>query len=267
MRKIVSVVLMAVMLVSLSACGTKNTEGGSSPAPDAAVSYGSGGKLIVGTEAGFKPYEFMEGDKVVGVDMDISQSIADSLGKELEIQNMDFDGALAAVISGKIDFAAAGISVTEERKQSMDFSEPYVDSTEVIVVNKEKPLVTGAGDLDGKIIGVQQGNIADVWCTNPENVKAKEIRRYTKFVQAATDLQNNKIDCIVMDNLPALEMVAANDKLVIIEGDDNIVFQDQYAIAVKKGNDELLTQINTVIKDLKDSGKIDEYIAKYAVQK
>lgn len=216
--------------------------------------------LIVGTEAGFKPYEYMEGDQLVGVDMDIAQAIADKMGKKLEIQNMDFDGALLAVQQGKIDFVAAGVSVSEERKQKMDFSINYVDSTEVIVVNASTPAVAAASDDDlaGKVIGVQQGNIADFYVES--NIDAKEIKRYTKFAQAAEDLKNAKIDCIVMDQYPAEELVKANPELSILDGS---LFEDKYAIAVKKGNKELLDQINSVIQELKDNGKIEEFTAKH----
>lgn len=214
--------------------------------------------IIVGTEAGFAPYEYLEGDEVVGVDMDIAKAIADYLGKELVIKNMDFKGALAAVQSGQVDFVAAGVSVDEERMKVMDFSVDYVDSTEVVVVNKENPMVSSIDDLDGKIIGVQEGNIADFWVE--ENVNAKEIKRYSKFGQAAEDLKNGKIDCIVMDSHPAEEMVATNPELAILDG---VLFEDKYAIAVKKGNKELLDAINTVIEQLKKEGKIEEFIANH----
>ncbi len=216
--------------------------------------------LIVGTEAGFAPYEYMEGDKVVGVDMDIAQAIADKMGKKLEIQNMDFDGALMAVQQGKVDFVAAGVSVNEERQKVMDFSVDYVDSTEVVVVNAATPAVTAVSDADlaDKVVGVQQGNIADFYVE--ANISAKEIKRYTKFAQAAEDLKNGKIDCIVMDQYPAEELVKANAELKILDG---TLFQDKYAIAVKKGNKELLDQINSVIQELKDNGKIEEFTANH----
>ena len=215
--------------------------------------------LIVGTEAGFAPYEYMEGDKVVGIDMDIAQAIADSMGKELVIKNMDFDGALAAVQNGTVDFVAAGVSVNEERKKIMDFTVDYVDSTEVVVVNTANAVVASVEDLADKIIGVQQGNIADFYVE--ANVEAKEIKRYTKFAQAAEDLKNGKIDCIVMDKYPAEELVAANTELSILDGE---LFMDKYAIAVKKGNKALLDEINTVIQQLKDDGKIEEFTANHA---
>ncbi len=241
-KKLVSILLVTAMAATIFT-GCKKEESNT---------------IIVGTEAGFAPYEYMDGDKVVGIDMDIAQAIADSMGKELVIKNMDFDGALLAVQNGTVDFVAAGVSVDAERDKVMDFSTEYVNSTEVIVVNAANPAVTSVDDagLADKIIGVQQGNIADFYVE--ENVQYKEIKRYTKFAQASEDLKNGKIDCIVMDQYPAEELVAANPELVIMDG---TLFQDKYAIAVDDGNKELLDKINAVIEDLKASGKMDEIIA------
>jgi polar amino acid transport system substrate-binding protein len=241
-KKIVSIILVTVVAATMFVgCGKKEED-----------------TLIVGTEAGFAPYEYMEGDEVVGIDMDIAKEIAASMGKELVIKNMDFDGALAAVQNGTVDFVAAGVSVDEERQKIMDFSIDYVDSTEVVVVNKDNATVASVDDLAGKIIGVQQGNIADFYVE--ENIEAKEIKRYTKFAQAAEDLKNNKIDCIVMDQYPAEDLVAGNAELAILDG---ALFQDKYAIAVKKGNSELLDEINATIQKLKDDGKIEEFTANH----
>lgn len=252
-KKVAGILLAGTMMISMAACGGKE-EGAKSE------------KLIVGTEAGFAPYEYMKGNEVVGIDMDIARAIADEMGKELEIKNMDFDGALAAVQSGKVDFVAAGVSISPEREEAMDFSNEYVNSTEVIVVNKENPAVTPAGeelagsDLDGKVVAVQQGNIADIWVSNKDNCNPKEVKRYTKFAQAAEDLKNGKIDCIVMDQYPAEELVAANDTLTTLDG---TLFEDKYAIAVKKGNKELLDEINKVIDKLVEEGKIEEFTANH----
>lgn len=257
-KKVAGILLVGTMMISMAACGGKE-EGAKSE------------KLIVGTEAGFAPYEYMKGNEVVGIDMDIAKAIADEMGKELEIKNMDFDGALAAVQSGKVDFVAAGVSISPEREEAMDFSNEYVNSTEVIVVNKENPAVTPAGeelagsDLDGKVVAVQQGNIADIWVSNKDNCNPKEVKRYTKFAQAAEDLKNGKIDCIVMDQYPAEELVAANDTLTTLDG---TLFEDKYAIAVKKGNKELLDEINKVIDKLVEEGKIEEFtVITYRVNK
>ena len=218
--------------------------------------------MIVGTEAGFAPYEYLVGDDIEGIDIDIVQEIADALDVELEIQNMDFDGALLAVQQGKVDIVAAGVSVSEEREKVMDFSEKYVDSKDVIVVNAEDPQVdeSSAEALEGKVIGVQQGNIADLWVS--ENTEAKSVQRYTKFAQAAQDLANGKIDCIVMDEAPALELVAANDSLQILEGD--ALFEDSYAIAIKKGNDDMTAAVNEVILSMIESGEMDDIIASHS---
>ncbi len=222
----------------------------------------SDGKLIVGTEAGFAPYEYLVGDEVVGVDMDIAKAVADALGVKLEIQNMDFDGALLAVQQGKVDIVAAGVSVSDEREEVMDFSEKYVDSKDVVVVNAEKPAVeeSTAEALAGKVVGVQQGNIADLWVT--DNTEAKSVQRYTKFAQAAQDLFNGKIDCIVMDEAPALELVESSKGLEILEGD--ALFEDSYAVAIKKGNENMKAAVDAVILDLIETGEMDAIIASHS---
>ena len=227
-----------------------------------AVTTVSDGKLIVGTEAGFAPYEYLVGNEVKGIDMDIAQAIADALGVELEVQNMDFDGALLAVQQGKVDIVAAGVSVSEEREEVMDFSVKYVDSKDVILVNKADPKVeeSSADALEGKVVGVQQGNIADLWVS--ENASPKSVQRYTKFVQAAQDLLNGKIDCIVMDEAPALELVASNDGLEILAGD--ALFEDSYAIAIKKDNGQMKAAVDAVITQLQESGQMDEIIASHS---
>lgn len=249
LKKVISLVLVGAMALSFAACGSKKEEGEK-----------ESNKLIVSTEAGFAPYEYMKGDEVVGIDMDIANAIAEEMGKELEIKNMDFDGALLAVQQGKADFVAAGVSVDPEREEVMDFSHDYVNSTEVVVVNKETKAVSSVEELNGKIIAVQQGNIADIWVSNTENCEAKEVKRYTKFAQAAEDLKNNKVDCIVMDQFPAEELVAANPELEILDG---TLFEDKYAIGVKKGNTELLDEINKVIDKLIEEGKIEEFTANH----
>lgn len=256
MKKLLCAILTVAVTISLAGCGTKSNNNAS----EENTSSGSEETLIVATEPGFAPYEYIKGDQVVGIDMDIAQAIADALGKKLEIKQMDFDGALLAVQQGKVDFVAAGVSVDPEREKVMDFSVDYVNSKEVVVVNKETPGISGLDDLNDKVIGVQQGNIADFWVSNEENVTPKEVKRYTKFAQAAEDLKNGKIDCIVMDFYPAEELVAANETLTIIDG---TLFEDKYAIAVKKGNTELLEDINEVINQLIEDGKIEEFTANH----
>ncbi len=300
MKKTLALMLACVMALSMTACGSKgeettaasttgaaSTEAASGEADTTAAEASTGaasteaasgeekdwsnvktvseGKLIVATEAGFAPYEYLSGDQVVGVDMDIAQAIADELGLELEIRNMDFAGALAAVQQGKADIVAAGVSVDPERSEVMDFSVNYVDSTEVVVVNAENPAVTEpTGEaLNGKNVGVQQGNIADLWVSNTENTTPGEVTRYTTFAQAAQDLINGRIDCIVMDELPAQELVSSTDgQLAILEGDP--LFVDQYAIGMAKGNTAMKEVVDYVITGLQESGKLDEIIASHS---
>lgn len=293
MKKLLAMALAGAMAVSMIACGgsEKETTAAETTAAEttaaettaaetaeaaesseeettaaaATAATVSEGKLIVATEAGFAPYEYMVGDQVVGVDMDIAQAIADKLGVELEIQNMDFDACIPAVAGGKADIVAAGLSVDPERAEQVDFSVNYVDSTEVVVVNAASPAVEAptAEALEGKVVGVQQGNIADLWVSNTDNALPGEVMRYTKFAQAGADLKNGKIDCIVMDALPAEELVASSDgALMILEGDP--LFVDQYAIAVQKGNADMLAVVDEVITELQQSGKMDEIIASHS---
>lgn len=249
MKKATALFLTLTMAAGLMAgCGSSDTEtktteaqtestaDGTEAASDADSKEGSSDKLIMVTEAGFPPYEYTEdGETVVGVDVDIANEIAKELGVELEIQNTTFDGALMAVQQGKADFAAAGISVSEERDKVMDFSVEYATSKQVVVVNKESGRLASKDDINAEtIIGVQSGTVADiVYCAD----NGFEPKRYNKFAEAALDLNNDKIDCIIMDALPAEQMVAANENLAILDGE---VMTDKYAIAVQEGNKELL---------------------------
>lgn len=258
-RIIAGILVAATCGLAMAGCqsGTA-TSGTSSDATSSAAeskdNNATGGKLIMATEPGFAPYEYMSGSDVVGIDVDIANEVAKELGMELEIQTMDFDGALLAVQQGKVDFAAAGISVTPERQEVMDFSIEYAKSKQVIVVLKGADRVKSVDDLGGDTkIAVQMSTVADFYVS--DDLK-KEPSRYTKYVQAAEDLKNDKVDCIVMDELPAKEMVKGNDTLEILDGE---VFTDTYAFAFKKGNTELEDKVNKVLQKLIDDGKVDEF--------
>ena len=266
MKKIVSLVCVGAMAVSmLAGCGNKDaaeTKAAETTAAETTTEAAGettaakdSGKLIMATEAGFAPYEYTEdGSTVIGVDVDIANEIAKAMGKELEIQNMTFDGALLAVQQGVVDFAAAGISVTPEREEQMDFSIEYATSKQVVVVKKDAGKIAKPEDVtEGTVVGVQMGTTGDFYCT--DDLKC-EVKQFNKYAEAAMELKNDKLDCIVMDSLPAEQLVAANDDLVILDGE---LFTDKYAIAVKKGNTELLDQINEVLQKLVDEGKIDEF--------
>ena len=277
MKKFAAMLLAGVMVLSMAACGgsadeepettkaveTEAQDESTTSAEGESSEAAGGGKLIMVTEAGFAPYEYTEdGETVIGVDVDIANEIAKALGRELEIQNMDFDSALLAVQQGKADFAAAGISVTPEREEVMDFTIEYTTSKQVVVINKEAARVASVDDLTADtVVGVQAGTVADSYCQ--DDLGTKDLKQYSKFMEAAMDLKNDKIDCIIMDSLPAEEMVKANDDLEILDGE---VFTDKYAIAVEKGNTELLDEINEVLQKLVDEGKVEEFIVNHTTK-
>lgn len=215
-------------------------------------------KLTMVTEAGFAPYEFYQSGEIVGVDIEIAKEIAKSLGKELEIKDVAFDVIINEIQSGKADFGAAGMSITPDRLEEVDFTIEYTTSKQVVVVKKESN-ITNFDDLNNARISVQLGSVADSYAT--KNYKDATISRQKKFLVAAEEVKNNKSDCIIMDQLPAQELVKENDELMIL---DEVLFEDRYGMAVKKGNKELLDEMNKVLQRLMDEGKIDEYILKYS---
>lgn len=240
LQKYIGICLIFILTLILSGCGRNENE------------------IIMVTEAGFAPYEYYENGEIVGVDVAIAEEIAKELGKKLVVKNIDFDSIVSELKSGKADFAAAGMSITEERKKQVDFTIEYVTSNQVVVVKKDSSL-NDITQLDGKRIAVQLGTVGDSYVT--ENYKNSEINRQKKFLVAAEAVKNNKADCIVMDQIPAQQLVSQNPELKILDG---ILFKDSYGMAVKKGNTELLDKMNTVLQKLIDEGKIEEYIIEYS---
>ena len=216
-------------------------------------------KLVMVTEAGFAPYEYRDSSGIVGVDVDIAREIAAAMGKELEIKDVAFDSLINELNSGKADFAAAGMSITEERKKEVDFSIEYVSSKQVVVVRKDYNKIKSVNDLNGKTISVQLGSVADTYVT--KNFKNSKIVRQKKFLSAAEDVKAKKSECIIMDELPAKELVKNNSELIILKIE---LFTDKYAIAVKKGNTELLNKINEVLEKLIEEGKIEEFVINHS---
>ena len=219
----------------------------------------NGNQLVMVTEAGFAPYEYHDGSGIVGVDVDIAREIAAAMGKELEIKDVAFDSLINELNSGKADFAAAGMSITEERKKEVDFSIEYVSSKQVVVVRKDYNKIKSVNDLNGKTISVQLGSVADTYVT--KNFKNSKIVRQKKFLSAAEDVKAKKSECIIMDELPAKELVKNNSELTILKIE---LFTDKYAIAVKKGNTELLNKINEVLEKLIEEGKIEEFVINHS---
>lgn len=250
LKNILIVLVIGIVLVALVAIVNKN---GKSEISEELEKE----KLIMVTEAGFAPYEFYDGEEIVGVDVEIAKKITEKTGKELEIKDTDFDSLINEVKTGKADFAAAGLSITPERLEEVDFSIEYAVSKQVIVVKNESKAET-IEDFNGKKVAVQLGTIADLVLSdeNPE----VELVQHKKYLLAVEDLKADKVEAIVLDSLPAQEIVTKNPEFKILEKE---LLVDKYGIAVQKGNKELLEDINTVLKELMDNNKIEDYTIKF----
>ena len=215
-------------------------------------------KLIMVTEASFAPYEYYSDGKIVGVDVDIASEIAKEMGKKLVVKDVAFDSIIHEVKSGKADIGVAGISYSEERAKQVDFSVNYTTSKQVVIVRKNSK-INDVSEINNKRIAVQLGSVADLYVS--EEYDNKNIIRQKKYLAAIQDLKDNKVDCVVMDELPAKQIVSENNDIRIL---DEALAEDNYGIIVDKGNTELLEVINRVINRLKEKGKIDEYVLRHS---
>ena len=283
-KKIVSVMLCAAMATTvLAGCGSSNTastdaaaeettedveaEAATEEAEDAEAAEESTdaaevttvepGVLTMGTNATFPPYEYKDGDDVVGIDAEIAQALADKLGLQLEIVDMDFDSLIASVQSGKIDMSLAGMTVTEERKQNVDFTDSYATGVQVIIV-KEDSDIASADDLKGKLIGVQQGTTGHLYCA--DDFGEENVIPYANGATAVQALLQGKVDCVVIDQEPAKAFVEANEGLKILE---TAYTTEDYAAAVSKDNPALTAALNSALQELKDDGTIQGILDKY----
>ncbi len=220
-----------------------------------------GGKLVMATNAYFQPYEYYEGDKIVGIDAEIAEAIAEKLGLELVIEDMEFNSIIAAVQSGAVDMGMAGMTVTEERLESVDFSYSYANGVQAIIVAEGSPIAT-VDDLYAEgvsyKVGVQLATTGDIYST--DDFGEENVTQYSNGNEAVLALKGGDVDCVIIDNEPAKALVAANEGLVILE---TSYADEDYAICVKKGNTELLDKINVAIEELTAEGKIEEIVAKY----
>lgn len=277
MKKALSLMTAAALVLSLAACGSTASSAASSEAAssDAASSEAASseaasetetaelstvepGKLIMSTNAAFPPYEMTtDSGEFEGIDIETAQAIADKLGLELHIDDMDFDAALLAVQQGKADMVMAGVTVTDERQNVMDFTDSYATGIQSIIV-KEDSDIASVDDLAGKKIGTQRGTTGYLYCSDDfgdENVVA-----YDDGLTAVQMLNNGQVDCVVIDNAPAKEFVAANPGLKLL---DTAYVEEDYAIGVGKGNTELKDAINTALEELKADGTLQAIVDKY----
>ena len=277
MKKALSLMTAAALVLSLTACGSTASSAASSEAAssDAASSEAASseaasetetaelstvepGKLIMSTNAAFPPYEMTtDSGEFEGIDIETAQAIAEKLGLELQIDDMDFDAALLAVQQGKSDMVMAGVTVTDERQNVMDFTDSYATGIQSIIV-KEDSDIASVDDLAGKKIGTQRGTTGYLYCS--DDFGDENIVAYDDGLTAVQMLNNGQVDCVVIDNAPAKEFVAANPGLKLL---DTAYVEESYAIGVGKGNTELKDAINTALEELKADGTLQAIVDKY----
>ncbi|MCI9147726.1 MAG: basic amino acid ABC transporter substrate-binding protein [Hungatella sp.] len=219
---------------------------------------GEGKVLVMATNAEFPPYEYHDGGDIVGIDVEVAEAIAGKLGMTLEVEDIAFDSIIPELESGKADIGVAGMTVNEDRLKNVDFTDPYTTASQVIIV-KEDSEIAGPDDLKGKYIGVQLGTTGDIYASDYE-ADGSTIERYNKGFEAVQAMQQGKIDAVVIDQEPAKVFVSQNEGIKIL---DEALTVEEYAIAVKKGNTELLDQVNGALAELKESGELQAIIDKY----
>ena len=283
MKKITALMLSSAMMLSLAACGgsastdTASSEAASSEAAsseaasseavsteeaasaDAAeLTTVTAGKLTMSTNAAFPPYEMTtDSGDFEGIDVEVAGAIAEKLGLELQVDDMDFDAALLAAQNGKSDIVMAGVTVTDERQKVMDFSDTYAEGIQSIIVPKDSDIAS-ADDLTGKAIGTQRGTTGYIYCT--DDFGEDNVIAYDDGLTAVQALNNGQVDAVVIDNAPAKSFVEANPGLKIL---DTAYAQEDYAIGVAKGNTALLDAINSALEELQADGTLQAIVDKY----
>ena len=251
MKKIITLLLAVMLIVGLTACGSK-------------TSTVEKGVLTMATNAQFPPYEYYEGDTIVGIDAEIAGAIADKLGLELVIEDMEFDSIIEAVKSGKADIGMAGMTVTAERQEVVNFTATYATGKQVIIVTEDSA-ITSVDDLFAEdaatVIGVQRNTTGDLYTTwDLEDAGLATIDRYSKGADAVQALLTGKVDCVVIDNEPANAFAAEAEGLVILETE---YVTEDYAGAMSKDNTELYEAVNAALEELIADGTVQSIIDKY----
>lgn len=261
MKKYLAIFLSLLLAVSLIACASAPAEE-PVPAEEPAANV-----LSMATEATFQPYEFYDGDEIVGIDVEIAQAIAEKLGMTLEVTDIAFDSIIPGIQTGKYDMAMAGMTVTEERLEQVSFSDSYATGVQVVIV-KDGGEITSVDDLfaDGAnhVIGTQTGTTGFLYATwDIEDEGLGTVKAFAKTTDAVMALANGQVDCVILDNEPAKALVAANEGLSILDTEYAV---EDYAIAIAKDNTELLEKVNAALKELIADGTVqsilDTYIAK-----
>ena len=271
-RSFLAAAAVSAAALALTACGgsastassaaassvAASSEAASTSAAAAELTTVEAGKLTMATNATFPPYEMTtDAGTIEGIDVDTAQAIAEKLGLELQIDDMDFDAALLSVQQGKADIAMAGITVTDERMAVMSFSDSYATGIQSVIV-PEGSDIASVDDLAGKKIGTQRGTTGYLYCSDDFGDDA--VVAYDNGLTAVQALNNGQVDAVVIDNAPAQEFVAANPGLKIL---DTAYAQEDYAIGVAKGNTQLLDAINGALEELQADGTLQAIVDKY----
>lgn len=266
MKKIIALVLLVAVFATLglTACGSKDdntpttaASQGTTGEAKAAVKTAKDGVLTMVTNAEFPPYEYYDGDKIVGIDAEVAQLIAEKLGLTLEIVDGDFNAVVPGVQSGKYDMGMAGLTVNEDRLKSVDFTTSYAKGIQVVIV-KEDSGIQSIDDLAGKKIGVQETTTGDLYAS--DDFGEDNVIKYANGAVAVEALKAGKVDCVIIDNEPAKAYVAANEGLKILE---TSYADEDYAIAVSKDNPELKDAIDAALKELIADGSLQKIVDKY----
>ena len=278
MKKLTALMLSSAMMLSLAACGgsastdTASSEAASSEAASseaasseetatgeaAELTTVNAGKLTMSTNAAFPPYEMTtDSGDFEGIDIDVAAAVAEKLGLELQIDDMDFDAALLAAQNGKSDMVMAGVTVTDERLKVMDFSDTYAEGIQSIIVPEGSDIAT-VDDLSGKAIGTQRGTTGYIYCTDDFGEDA--VVAYDSGLTAVQALNNGQVDAVVIDNAPAKEYVAANPGLKVLE---TSYAEEDYAIGMNKDNTALVEAVNAALEELKADGTLQSIVDKY----
>ncbi len=242
MKKLITLLLAAVMLLAcFTGCEKKDDS-----------------VLTMATNAEFPPFEYLDGEAIVGVDVDIANAIAEKLGRKLEITNIDFDAALTGVATGKYDVAIAGITANDERRQNMNFSDDYYTASQAIIVTANSD-IKAATDLTGKVISCQEGTTGEQYLLD----NGYQIQSFKTGSEAVIALTSGKVDAVVIDNAVANALSAKqNGATVVLE---EALTKEAYAIALKKGDDALTAEINKALAELKEDGTLAEIFEKYGL--
>ena len=259
--------LMALSVAAVLSMGMLAGCGEEQGTTDEQAGGGTKDVLVMGTNAAFPPFEFVvgEGQGLVGefdgIDVAIAKKIADKMGKELQIEDMKFEGLVAAVNTGKIDMAVAGMTVTPDRQESVDFSDTYFTASQVMVVQPGSDIKSAEDIKEGIKVGVIMGYTGDVIVTDDLGVAEENITRLNRGIDAVQDVKNGKLDVVVIDSATG-KALAEENGLEVVE--DPTVFEtEEYAIALPKGNEEMLNTVNEVLAEMKANGEIEELAKKY----